>query len=75
MINFYVIHYLIESIILVGMNSILVYMGHIVLQPYFPFSVYVTETYWSKLAINFWGPAVWCFASYLLYRKDVLLKI
>ncbi|KAI2657826.1 Heparan-alpha-glucosaminide N-acetyltransferase [Labeo rohita] len=65
------------SFVLLGMNSIFVYVGHSLLGFYFPFSweMRFQDSHWEQLFQNMWGTALWLFIAYLLYRKQFFLKI
>ncbi|XP_068924465.1 heparan-alpha-glucosaminide N-acetyltransferase-like [Petaurus breviceps papuanus] len=60
-----------------GMNSILVYVGHSLLAGYFPFSweMKSPSSHAEPLAQDLLGTAIWVFIAFLLFRKNVFLKI
>ena len=62
---------------LLGMNSILVYVGSEILGKYFPFSWIVSgqEQHADKLAMNLVGTTVWLIISYYLYCIKFFVKI
>ncbi|XP_026878406.2 heparan-alpha-glucosaminide N-acetyltransferase [Electrophorus electricus] len=66
-----------QPFIYLGMNSILVYVGHSLLGFYFPFSweMRYQDSHWEKLIQSLWGTVLWLFIAYLLYRKRFFLKI
>ena len=61
----------------IGMNSILVYVGHGILWRHFPFSWEMDEYggHGEKLAMSMTGTALWCLIAYYLFTKNVFLKI
>uniref|UniRef100_A0A7S3GFP6 DUF5009 domain-containing protein n=1 Tax=Palpitomonas bilix TaxID=652834 RepID=A0A7S3GFP6_9EUKA len=60
----------------VGMNSIVIYCGSEVLQPYMPFSFYLySPTYTTSLLMNMTGTAVWCILAYYMFKIDFFIKI
>ncbi|KAI1887703.1 hypothetical protein AGOR_G00193040 [Albula goreensis] len=60
-----------------GMNSILVYVGHEVLEEYFPFrwKMSNTQSHGQHLTQNLVATSVWVFISYVLYKKKIFWKI
>lgn len=60
-----------------GMNSILVYVGHLILWRHFPFSWEMDEYggHGEKMAMSMTGTTLWCLIAYYLYRKNIFLKI
>ncbi|XP_041840008.1 heparan-alpha-glucosaminide N-acetyltransferase isoform X2 [Melanotaenia boesemani] len=60
-----------------GMNSILVYVGHEVLEDYFPFRWNMTnsQSHTEHLIQNLFATSCWVFISYILYRKRIFWKI
>ncbi|NXU51072.1 HGNAT acetyltransferase, partial [Turnix velox] len=60
-----------------GMNSILVYIGHKVLENYFPFKwkMQDSQSHAEHLAQNLTATSLWVVISYLLYRKKIFWKI
>ncbi|CAH3170924.1 unnamed protein product [Porites evermanni] len=60
-----------------GMNSILVYVGHLILWRHFPFSWEMDEYggHGEKMAMSMTGTTLWCLIAYYLYRKYIFLKI
>ena len=63
--------------VFIGMNSILVYVGHGILWRHFPFSWEMDEYggHGEKLAMSMTGTALWCLITYYLFTKNVFLKI
>lgn len=68
----------------VGMNSIVVYLGHEILAEYFPFSwswrqpgtcVGEYSDHWTKTTSDLAGAALWALISYILFRKKVFIRI
>ncbi|KAM6972084.1 heparan-alpha-glucosaminide N-acetyltransferase [Aplochiton taeniatus] len=60
-----------------GMNSILIYVGHEVLETYFPFRwrMVNSQSHGEHLTQNLVATSCWVFISYLLYRNRVFWKI
>lgn len=60
-----------------GMNSILVYVGHEVLENYFPFRWQManSQSHAEHLTQNLVATSCWVFISYILYRKKIFWKI
>lgn len=60
-----------------GMNSILVYVGHEVLEDYFPFRWRMSnsQSHAEHLTQNLVATSCWVFISYVLYRKKIFWKI
>uniref|UniRef100_K7E350 Heparan-alpha-glucosaminide N-acetyltransferase catalytic domain-containing protein n=2 Tax=Monodelphis domestica TaxID=13616 RepID=K7E350_MONDO len=60
-----------------GMNSILVYVGHSLLGSYFPFSWEMKSptSHAEPLVQDLLGTAIWVFIAFLLFRKNIFLKI
>lgn len=60
-----------------GMNSILVYVGHEVFKNYFPFQwrLQDNQSHKEHLIQNIVATALWVLIAYILYRKKVFWKI
>ncbi|XP_015263216.1 PREDICTED: heparan-alpha-glucosaminide N-acetyltransferase [Gekko japonicus] len=60
-----------------GMNSILVYVGHEIFENYFPFKWKMrdTQSHSEHLAQNLTATSLWVIISYVLYRKRIFWKI
>ncbi|XP_073323577.1 heparan-alpha-glucosaminide N-acetyltransferase isoform X2 [Pagrus major] len=60
-----------------GMNSILVYVGHEVLEDYFPFRWRManSQSHAEHLTQNLVATSCWVLISYVLYRKKIFWKI
>ncbi|XP_064782809.1 heparan-alpha-glucosaminide N-acetyltransferase isoform X2 [Oncorhynchus masou masou] len=60
-----------------GMNSILVYVGHEVLEQYFPFRWRMadSQSHAEHLTQNLLATSCWVLISFLLYRKNIFWKI
>ncbi|XP_067011142.2 heparan-alpha-glucosaminide N-acetyltransferase [Anabrus simplex] len=57
-----------------GMNSLLLYVGHIVTKHTFPWNwkpYYNNHT--ELLSMNLWGTALWLIIAYVLFRKNVFV--
>jgi len=64
--------------IYVGMNSILIYVGHELLGGYFPFSFHTENSYSSHsllLASSLLGVMSWLFIAYVLFRQKIFINI
>lgn len=61
----------------IGMNSILVYVGHGILWRHFPFSWEMDEYggHAEKLGMSLAGTALWVLIAYCLFTKNFFLKI
>jgi len=59
------------------MNSILVYIGHEVLENYFPFKWKMrdSQSHAEHLTQNLTATTLWVIISYLLYRRRMFWKI
>lgn len=59
------------------MNSILVYVGHEVLEDYFPFRWRManSQSHAEHLTQNLVATSCWVLISYVLYRKKIFWKI
>ena len=66
--KFYLLH--------IGMNSILVYMGHEILHQYFPFGVYDEKnTHLTFLFSNLISVCIWLLISYYWFSVQFFVKI
>lgn len=61
----------------IGMNSILLYVGHGILWKHLPFSWEMDKYggHGEMLAMNITGTALWCLIAYYLFTKNVFLKV
>ena len=61
----------------IGMNSILLYVGHGILWRHLPFSWEMDKYggHGEMLAMNITGTALWCLIAYYLFTKNVFLKV
>lgn len=68
----------------VGMNSIVVYMGHEILQEFFPFSWSWRQPgtcageytdHWTKMTSDLAGAAIWLLIAYVLFRKKIFIRV
>ncbi|XP_064388677.1 uncharacterized protein LOC135336731 isoform X2 [Halichondria panicea] len=63
-------------LVIVGMNSILVYVSHEVFQDYFPFSwPHQTDTHLIFLSANLVGTGLWMLIVYYCYYIEFFVKI
>ncbi|XP_069064620.1 heparan-alpha-glucosaminide N-acetyltransferase [Pleurodeles waltl] len=60
-----------------GMNSILVYVGHEILENYFPFSWKMenSQSHAEHLTQNLLATSLWVFIAYVLYKRNIFWKI
>ena len=60
-----------------GMNSIMVYCCHGVLQSYFPFSYDIANvpTHYERLQMEFIGASIWLAVSYYCHEIDFFIKV
>lgn len=62
--------------LLLGMNSILVYVGHELLQEFFPFTVYKQElNHLTFLTANLVALSLWMLISYYWFSLDFFVKV
>jgi heparan-alpha-glucosaminide N-acetyltransferase len=59
----------------IGMNSILVYVGHELVHGYFPFDWNSDETYTTMMARNVTGTMLWVIIGYYLYKVKIFVKV
>lgn len=68
----------------VGMNSIVVYLGHEILSEFFPFSWSWRQPgtcageytdHWTKMTSDLAGAAIWLLIAYVLFRKKVFIRV
>lgn len=65
-----------SPLIYVGMNPILVYMGHEICHGMFPFSwAPFSQSHYEALTMNLWGTFLWMFIAYVLYKKKIFLAV
>ena len=59
-----------------GMNSLLLYMGHEICSDFFPISWKpYTKGHAELLFMNLWGTAIWVTVSYVMYRKKIFFAL
>ncbi|XP_074648946.1 heparan-alpha-glucosaminide N-acetyltransferase-like isoform X2 [Tubulanus polymorphus] len=58
-----------------GMNAILLYLGHEVLNDHFPISFHVADNHGAQLAMDLWGTCFWVLTSCYLYHKKMFYSI
>lgn len=59
-----------------GMNSIILYIGHVLLKNTFPFVwTPVHETHAAYLSMNLWGTALWVIISIVMYKNNIFFSI
>ena len=61
--------------IYLGMNSILMYVGHELLSNYFPFTFNAPETHMGQLAQNLLGASTWLVIAYYCYEIKFFIAI
>lgn len=68
----------------VGMNSIVVYMGHEILEDFFPFSWSWMQpgtcageyaTHWVRTTSDLGGASIWLLISYILFKKKIFIRV
>lgn len=68
----------------VGMNSIVVYMGHEILGEFFPFSWSWRapgrrsgefSNHWTATTSNLCGASLWLVIAYILFRKKIFIRV
>ena len=67
--NFYVFY--------IGMNSIVLYLGHYVAWQMGPFN-YISgpmNTHWDNLVESIWSVSAWLIVAYVMYRKKVFITV
>lgn len=70
-----------EPFFYAGMNSILMYAGHMIAYNYFPWRWTVTDgsvdlrTHEYGLVVSLWATTLWVFISFLLFRANLFLKL
>ena len=57
------------------MNSILVYVGHELVQGMLPWFWAGPETHWRYMAMNLGGAYIWVLISYVLHRNRFYLAL
>jgi heparan-alpha-glucosaminide N-acetyltransferase len=67
--------YLLATVVVSGMNSIVLYVGHELLSGRFPVSFDVAITHPAQLAMNIWGTTFWVLVSYYLYWKGIFISV
>ena len=58
-----------------GMNSITIYIGHIVLSNRFPVQIRVEKTHAKLMAVSLYGVFFWTFIAGLMYWKKVFIAV
>ena len=58
-----------------GMNSIVVYMCHEILNNNFPVNFAVAQTHPQQLAIDLWGVTLWTAMAGFMYYKKIFIAI
>lgn len=58
-----------------GMNSILIYITHLIFATYFPVQWAVTDTHAAHLAMALWGCVFWIIVAYIFYRKRIFVVL
>ncbi|KAK2191985.1 hypothetical protein NP493_41g02064 [Ridgeia piscesae] len=59
----------------IGMNSILIYVGHELLIHCFPVQFWVPRTHPARFSMELWGAILWAVVAYCLHRSGVYLAI
>ncbi|CAG9802036.1 unnamed protein product [Chironomus riparius] len=60
-----------------GMNAILIYIGHLILDKHWPFHFYVERmnTHFIYLLKNIYTCIIWIFVAHILYRKKIFFSL
>ena len=58
-----------------GVNSIVIYLGHQLLNQFFPFSMRTPETHAWHLFSNLLGVSMWLLIAWGMYKKGVFINI
>ena len=61
----------------IGMNSIVLYLGHYVAWQMGPFN-YISgpmNTHWDNLVESIWSVSAWLIVAYVMYRKKVFITV
>jgi len=59
-----------------GMNSILLYIGHEMVDGMIPWTwAPISGSHAELLAMNLWGAGLWVFTSYVLYKKRIFFAL
>ena len=70
--------------IYIGMNSIVVYMGHEILADYFPFSwswkspgtkLGEYSSHWTATTSNLCGACIWLIIAFILFKKKMFIRV
>eukprot|EP01130_Rhizamoeba_saxonica_P010656 TRINITY_DN4387_c0_g1_i1.p1 TRINITY_DN4387_c0_g1~~TRINITY_DN4387_c0_g1_i1.p1 ORF type:complete len:541 (-),score=72.74 TRINITY_DN4387_c0_g1_i1:35-1657(-) len=82
-ISFILLYVVIESLTFwngspfrfLGVNSIMIYCGHIILKGYFPFSFHTQYSHAGLMLSNFIGVACWFIIAFVAYRKELVFSV
>ncbi|CAF2936916.1 unnamed protein product [Rotaria sp. Silwood2] len=58
-----------------GMNSIVIYVGHMFLEGSFPVQFEVDETHVKLMAVNMYGAFFWTLVAALMFHKKIFIAI
>ncbi|XP_050393496.1 heparan-alpha-glucosaminide N-acetyltransferase isoform X4 [Patella vulgata] len=58
-----------------GMNSIFIYICHMVFENYFPVGVWVMPQHDQHLLLDIWGPIFWCLVAYKMHSMKLYINI
>ena len=65
-----------EPLSFIGMNAILLYMGHEIMGDLFPWSWNpVGHFHYQYLFMNMWGTGIWVIIAHYLYRKKIFITV
>jgi len=65
------------NVFYIGMNSIVLYLGHYVAWQMGPFN-YISgpmNTHWDNLVESIWSVSAWLIVAYVMYRKKVFITV
>ena len=68
---------LLKPIFYVGMNSIVLYLGHFVGWQFFPFNFVCgsMHTHWANLWETVWGTSLWLLVAFTMYKKKTFIVV
>ena len=64
-----------KPLIFPGMNAIILFMGHEILEDYFPLRWKSKNNHEMTLFFSCWGATFWTFVAYKLYKKKIFISL
>lgn len=64
-----------KPFLLLGKNSICIYICHIVFANFFPVQFYTPPTHTNLIIMHIYGVTLWSFVAWYLYEKKIFIKI